>query len=96
MNKQTVLIADDDELIREVLELYLIRAGFAVIGASDGFETVNKALSDKPDIILLDLILPFIDGFEVFRRIRAFSSVLIIFIEGRKSVISIKNGQSRF
>ena len=34
MNKQTVLIADDDELIREVLELYLIRAGFAVIGAS--------------------------------------------------------------
>ena len=80
LNNKTVLIADDDEQIREVLELYLIREGFAVIGASDGLETVNKSLSDNPDIILLDIMLPVIDGFEVFRRIRAFSSVPIIFI----------------
>ena len=65
-----VLIVEDDAFLREMLVSRLEKEGFKVIFAKDGEEGVNKAVEEKPDIIVLDIILPGIDGFEVLRRLR--------------------------
>jgi DNA-binding response OmpR family regulator len=83
MGDKTVLIVDDDEQIREVLGLYLAKEGFVVVNAADGLEAVTMAETHNPHIILLDIMLPFIDGFESFRRIRRFSSAPIIMMTAR-------------
>lgn len=66
----TVLVVDDDAVLREVVSTYLRRAGLSVLEADDGVEAVALARSAAPDIVLLDLTLPGLDGFEVFRRMR--------------------------
>jgi DNA-binding response OmpR family regulator len=65
-----VLIVDDEEIVRDVLTRYLEREGFRVDVAADGEEALDLAARDRPDIVILDLMLPKIDGLEVFRRIR--------------------------
>jgi DNA-binding response OmpR family regulator len=59
---KTVLVADDDAAIRDVLELYLRREGFKVLSAADGQLALQTAHRDKPDLIVLDLMLPQVDG----------------------------------
>ena len=66
----TVLLVDDDPVLREVVSTYLTRAGMTVVEADDGVEAVVSARSRTPDIVLLDLTLPGLDGLEVFRRLR--------------------------
>lgn len=92
MSAKTVLIVDDDDQIREVLKLYLAKEGFSVFEAVDGLEAVNKALSDKPDIILLDIMLPFLDGFEVCRKVRSFSEAPIILMTARTQEADRQHG----
>ena len=72
MSTQTVLIADDDAKIRELLELYLSKEGFVVEQASDGAEAILKAQQLKPDLIVLDIMMPVMDGMEVCRQVRSF------------------------
>ncbi len=78
-----VLVADDDEKIRELLELYLRKEGFAVEQAADGAEAILKAQQLKPDRIVLDIMMPVMDGMEVCRQVRKFSKVPIIMLTAR-------------
>ena len=83
MSAQTVLIADDDAQIRELLELYLAKEGFAVEQAADGAEAILKAQQLKPDLIVLDVMMPVLDGMEVCRQVRKFSRVPVIMLTAR-------------
>lgn len=65
-----ILVVDDEPIVREVLKRYLHRGGFDVATASDGWSALDAFETHRPDLIVLDLMLPGIDGMEVFRRIR--------------------------
>jgi two-component system, OmpR family, response regulator MprA len=69
--RQRVLVADDDPLIQRLVRTHLDRAGFRVLMASDGEEALDVAVTEQPDLIVLDLMLPDIDGMEICRRVRA-------------------------
>lgn len=69
----TILLVDDDDTVRDVVADYLRRAGLEVVEASDGLEALARAAASPPDAVVLDLMLPGIDGLEVFRRLRASS-----------------------
>jgi DNA-binding response OmpR family regulator len=66
-----VLVVDDEPMVRDVLARYLARDGFEVATAADGEAALAAFEADRPDLIVLDLMLPRVDGFEVFRRLRA-------------------------
>ena len=83
MIAQTVLVADDDEKIRELLVLYLSKEGFVVEQAADGAEAILKAQQLKPGLIVLDIMMPVLDGMEVCRQVRKFSRVPIIMLTAR-------------
>ena len=70
MGEASILVVDDEPMVREVLSRYLSREGFAVWAAQDGEEALTRYAQATPDLVLLDLMLPKIDGYEVFRRIR--------------------------
>ncbi len=70
MRKSTILVIEDDQDIVEVVRYNLEREGFRVLDARDGERGLDAAIKSKPDLILLDLMLPGIDGLEVCRRIR--------------------------
>ncbi len=78
-----LLIADDNKQITSVLTEYAKKEGYAVEIASDGVEAIEKFKSFDPDIILLDVMMPRMDGFEVFRDIRRDSNVPIIMVTAR-------------
>ena len=78
MMAQTILAVDDDVDILDVLDMSLDADGFNVITAGDGLEALEKAESDLPDLILLDLMMPKMDGFEVIDRLRANSQTRAI------------------
>jgi len=65
-----LLIADDDDEIRELLEFDLSQSGYSVVTAKDGGEALNKALKDNYDLILLDVMMPKMNGFDACRNIR--------------------------
>ncbi|MER7071818.1 response regulator transcription factor [Terrabacter sp. NPDC000476] len=67
----TILVVDDDPILREVVTGYLARAGLGVVEAADGPSGVARARESAPDLVVLDLTLPGLDGLEVFRRMRA-------------------------
>ncbi len=83
MAQSRVLVADDDDKIRELLELYLAKEGFAVEQAADGAEAILKAQQLKPDLIVLDIMMPVLDGMEVCRQVRKFSQVPVIMLTAR-------------
>jgi two-component system, cell cycle response regulator DivK len=66
-----ILIVEDNEMNRDMLSRRLIRNGYEVVLAFDGAEGVEKAGSENPDIILMDMSLPIIDGWEATRRVKA-------------------------
>jgi DNA-binding response OmpR family regulator len=83
MDGARVLVVDDEPMVRDVLARYLVREGFAVDVASDGREALERYADRDPDLVLLDLMLPAIDGYEVFRRIRELSSTPVIMLTAR-------------
>ncbi len=83
MVQSKILVADDDEKIRELLEIYLTKEGFAVEQAADGAEAILKAQQMKPDLIVLDIMMPVLDGMEVCRQVRKFSQVPVIMLTAR-------------
>lgn len=66
-----ILIADDDAVIRRLLQVNLRIAGFEVEAAASGHEAIERALADPPALVLLDLMMPGVDGWEVVRVLRA-------------------------
>lgn len=75
-----VLVVDDDKNICELLKLYLVKEGFNVVFAYDGSEAVTKAKEEKPNIIVLDVMMPVINGWEACKLIRQFTDVPIIML----------------
>jgi two-component system response regulator ResD len=78
-----VLVVDDEPIVVDVLTRYLTREGFEVATAGDGQEAVECFPSFRPDLVLLDLMLPRLDGLEVFRRIRDHDTVPVIMLTAR-------------
>ncbi|MDX9888947.1 MAG: response regulator transcription factor [Anaerovoracaceae bacterium] len=78
-----ILIADDNQQITSILEEYAINNGYQPIIALDGAEAIEKFTTHSPDIILLDVMMPIKDGFEVCRDIRKTSNVPIIIVTAR-------------
>ena len=78
-----VLVVDDDPKIRELLRLYIARDGHQVAFAADGAEALAAARERPPDLILLDVMLPRIDGLEVCRRLREQTDVPIMLLTAR-------------
>ncbi len=70
MMAEKILIVDDDREMVELIELFLRNAGYTPISAFSGEEALEKAFGEKPDLILLDIMMPRIDGWEVLRRIK--------------------------
>jgi diguanylate cyclase (GGDEF)-like protein len=66
-----VLVVDDDRNLRKIISTNLELAGYAVVTASDGREALEKIEQDVPDLLLLDLMMPFMDGYEVAKRVRS-------------------------
>ncbi|MEI7032243.1 response regulator transcription factor [Streptomyces pratensis] len=78
-----VLVVDDDPTVAEVVVGYLDRAGYAVEQADDGPAALERFAAARPDLVVLDLMLPVMDGFEVCRRMRAHRPVPVIMLTAR-------------
>ena len=83
MNKQKILIADDEAQIREILRIYFEKENFEVIEAEDGAAAILKVQAEKPDILLLDIMMPVLDGIEVCKQVRKMTDLPIIMVTAK-------------
>ena len=88
----TIFIVDDDQAIGEMLSLVLENEGFQTVTCLDGLRAVEMFTIVKPDLILLDVMLPGLDGTEVARRIRATSNVPIIMLTAKSDTLDVVAG----
>lgn len=92
---QSVLVVDDEPMARTLLRLMLIRAGFNVTEAEDGFDALDKVRKSRPDVILLDVMMPGMDGFAVCERLRNdvdTAALPIIMLSAKTDLGSINRG----
>lgn len=98
--KGKLLIIDDDQALSEALNLYLTRSGYEVVFADDGTKGLHKLHSEKPDLVILDVIMPGMTGWDVCRRIREVAHVPIIILTacGQKmdKVMALKLGADEY
>ena len=87
MSTKTILVVEDEASIAEVISLYLKRAGFNVLIASDGRQAMNVFDRQQPDFVILDLMLPEVDGLSFTRWLRDRSDVPIIMLTARRAEI---------
>ena len=87
MPGELILVVDDEANIVELVRLYLEQEGFRVTCAADGAAALQKLENDHPDLLVLDIMLPEIDGWEVCRRVRASSQVPIIMLTARDAEV---------
>jgi len=92
MASNLVLVVDDELRYLRLLRFNLESSGYRVIAAATGKEAVQAAASLNPDLVLLDLMLPDLDGYEVCRRIREFSQVPVIMVTARGEVLDKVRG----
>lgn len=84
MDKKKILVVEDEKAISDILVFNLQREGYDTLAAYDGAEGLRCALEEAPDLILLDVMLPEMDGFEVCRRVRAEKDTPIIMLTARE------------
>lgn len=92
---QLVLIVDDEPMARTLLRLMLVRAGFNVSEAEDGFDALEKIQASRPDIILLDVMMPGMDGFTVCEELRQrdeTAELPVIMLSAKTDLDSINKG----
>ncbi len=82
---EKILVIDDEQPLAEILQYNLEEAGFRVLVAHDGETAIRLAYAEKPDLVLLDIMLPRIDGFDVCREIRRKLDVPIIMLSAREA-----------
>lgn len=94
VENKTILIADDEKEVVNLLERGLSRKGFAVLTANDGAEAKKKILEEKIDLVILDLVMPRMDGWEVLKwmRERASLDTPVIIVSGKNEVVDAKYG----
>jgi DNA-binding response OmpR family regulator len=83
MSAQRVLVVDDEPMVRDVLVRYLSLEGFDVSEAADGRSALERIADDAPDLVVLDLMLPEVDGYEVLRHLRVSSPTPVIMLTAR-------------
>ncbi len=83
MRQQRVLVVDDEKKIRDLLTAYLRADGFEVAEASDGVEALARARKTEPDLVILDVMMPGMDGIEVLRELRKTSDVFVMMLTAR-------------
>ncbi len=88
-SKTRVLLVDDERSIVKVLSIKLRINGYEVMSTTSGAEAINLARTENPDIILLDILMPEISGFEVMDRVRQFSNVPIIMVSARTEMAEV-------
>ena len=86
MNETKILVVDDEKNICELLRLYLEKEGFGVLMAHDGEQAVETVRRSAPSLVLLDIMMPKMDGWEAVRQIREFSKVPIIMLTAKGEV----------
>jgi DNA-binding response OmpR family regulator len=84
---ETILLVDDEQHIVDLARMYLEQDGFKIVYANDGRTALDMILRDKPGMVVLDLMLPEMDGWEVCRRVRSESDVPIIMLTARSDDI---------
>lgn len=87
MDERCVLIIEDEQAIVDILKFNFQKEGYKVLEAMDGQTGLNLALSENPDLILLDVMLPRMDGFEVCKKIREKSNVPVIMLTAREEEV---------
>lgn len=80
-----ILVADDEAEIRDILRLYLEKDGYEVLEAADGMEAMEVCRQEKPDLAVLDIMMPGIDGYRVLRNIRENSNIPVIILSAKGS-----------
>src|SRR6266851_8795650 len=83
MGSDTILVVDDEQNIIELATMYLEQEGFRDISARDGQAALDRVKADRPSLVILDLMLPKIDGWQVCRKIRADSDLPILMVTAR-------------
>jgi len=81
--KAKVLIIDDDATLLKAVELYLTRAGYEVITADNGLEGLQRLYAGHPDVVILDIMMPKMDGWDVCKRIREMANTPVIMLTAR-------------
>ncbi|MCL0037374.1 response regulator transcription factor, partial [Dehalococcoidia bacterium] len=87
MSAGKILIVEDEETLLEVLRYNLDKEGYTVVTAADGIQALNSARSESPDLIILDIMLPQLDGFEVCRILRKDITVPILMLTAKEEEI---------
>ncbi len=86
MQKEKILVVDDEKNICEILRMYLEKEGYSVVMAHTGLDAVNMFNAENPDLVLLDIMLPQLDGWQVCREIRKTSEKPIIMLTAKDEV----------
>ncbi len=86
MQKEKILVVDDEKNICDLLRMYLEKEGYSVVMAHNGIDAVNTFASENPDLVLLDIMLPQLDGWQVCREIRKTSEKPIIMLTAKDEV----------
>jgi DNA-binding response OmpR family regulator len=94
MSGEKILVVDDEPEIVELISLYLLREGYEVIRANNGLQVFELVQQHRPDLIILDILLPGLDGIEVCRQLRKTYNHPIIFISCKKEDIDVILGLS--
>lgn len=85
MDKFTILLVDDEERIVNFLKAKLRIAGYDILVATNGAEALEQFKTHQPDLVILDLVMPTMDGFEVLKELRSFSSVPVIILSAKRA-----------
>ena len=94
-NGPLVLVADDDQLLRAILEHRLVAAGYRFLGAENGRQAIDLAVEAQPAAIVLDAMMPVLDGFEALRRLKAdpkLKDTTVIMLTALKREQDVLNG----
>lgn len=90
-----ILLADDEEDIKTVMRLFLEEKGYDIITAFDGLDAIDVTRTEKPDLILLDIMMPVINGFEVCQKLKAdvaTANIPIVMLSAAAHADSVKKG----
>ncbi|MGD1992704.1 MAG: response regulator transcription factor [Anaerolineae bacterium] len=87
MDEPTILVVDDDPTVSEVVSIYLERAGYQVVVVDDGQMALDILEKERPDLVVLDLMLPKVDGLEITRWLRARDDTPIIMLTARREEV---------
>jgi len=95
MANKRILLADDEEDIKTVISMFLRSQGYDVVTAFDGLDTLEKVRTERPDLILLDIMMPVLDGYEVCKRLKedaATADIPILILSAAAHIESVNRG----